>query len=274
MSLPIELEPTVPMRVMDLVRDSGVDVSDWKNFKKGPHRAASNPKYCYEWAFIQPGIVLALNLWRRDMLPVNGGVEYYLNLRRDAALEPKGNVAARRRRMLEKIEQAYSAQLPVRVISIAGLQRTVGKKGGKPSRVELRTLDPVPWAITRINPEGEITLRRGVAAATYADQFSVPEDDANDPKKRSVTSNVYDRSATVRSDVLLRAMGHCELCKAPGFKLKNGSIFLETHHVIPLSEGGKDAKNNVVALCPNHHREAHYGSQWAEIRQFLLRHLQ
>ena len=38
---------------MDLVKLAGVDVSDWANFK-GKH-ASTNPKYCYEWSFIEPG---------------------------------------------------------------------------------------------------------------------------------------------------------------------------------------------------------------------------
>lgn len=58
MPVPAELIPLKPLRVMDLVREAGVDVDDWKNFKKGPQHAASNPKYCYRWSFLQPGRVV------------------------------------------------------------------------------------------------------------------------------------------------------------------------------------------------------------------------
>jgi 5-methylcytosine-specific restriction protein A len=34
---------------------------------------------------------------------------------------------------------------------------------------------------------------------------------------------------------------------------------LEVHHLLALSEDGPDTPENVVALCANHHREAHYG---------------
>jgi 5-methylcytosine-specific restriction protein A len=34
---------------------------------------------------------------------------------------------------------------------------------------------------------------------------------------------------------------------------------LEVHHKKQLSEGGEDTVENAIALCPNCHREAHYG---------------
>ena len=52
--------------------------------------------------------------------------------------------------------------------------------------------------------------------------------------------------------------------------MSDGSMFVETHHIIPLAEGGYDIENNVVALCPNHHREAHYGSDRAAMQQKLM----
>lgn len=42
--------PTERHRVYDLVREAGVDVSDWSNYRR-PEHPASNPKYCYNWAF-------------------------------------------------------------------------------------------------------------------------------------------------------------------------------------------------------------------------------
>jgi len=43
-----DLKPKERLRVMDLVSEAGIDVSDWANFKGGEGKAASNPKYCYE----------------------------------------------------------------------------------------------------------------------------------------------------------------------------------------------------------------------------------
>ena|SRR6266516_2522854 len=62
-----ELWPTQKLRLMDLVTEAGVDVSDWKNVKGGAQRAHVNPKYCYEWSFVQPRKVVVLNLWHSQL---------------------------------------------------------------------------------------------------------------------------------------------------------------------------------------------------------------
>jgi len=50
----------------------------------------------------------------------------------------------------------------------------------------------------------------------------------------------------------------CDLCTKPApFNGKNGSPYLETHHVIMLSLRGPDTIYNTVALCPNCHRKMH-----------------
>ena len=77
----------------------------------------------------------------------------------------------------------------------------------------------------------------------------------------------------VRKAVLIRANGRCELCDEPGFEMANGKVFLETHHVTSLAEGGLDTSGNVVPLCPNHHREAHYGASSREMRTQLFARL-
>jgi hypothetical protein len=67
-----DLRPTEFRRVIDVVRDAGIDVSDWANFAGGPSKAAVNPKYCYEWAFAYPDHIVVLNVWYRNMLEQNG----------------------------------------------------------------------------------------------------------------------------------------------------------------------------------------------------------
>ena len=55
-----------------------------------------------------------------------------------------------------------------------------------------------------------------------------------------------------------RANGVCQLCgeEAP-FLDKKGHPYLESHHIIWLSEGGEDSISNTVGLCPNCHRKMH-----------------
>ena len=56
-----DLKPTKKFLVRNLLADAGFDVSDWANYD-GEH-PASNPKYCYNWSFEQPGEMFAVCLW-------------------------------------------------------------------------------------------------------------------------------------------------------------------------------------------------------------------
>lgn len=47
----------------------------------------------------------------------------------------------------------------------------------------------------------------------------------------------------------------CELCKTE----KKRSYTIQTHHIIPLSEGGEDHSHNMIVLCELHHESVHAG---------------
>lgn len=83
------------------------------------------------------------------------------------------------------------------------------------------------------------------------------------PKVLFVTRKVYSRNPDVVAAVLIRAKGICEKCMkpAPFIKIKDNSPYLEVHHKIMLANGGEDTIDNAIALCPNCHRESHYGIQ-------------
>ena len=72
---------------------------------------------------------------------------------------------------------------------------------------------------------------------------------------------VYDRNPDVIVEVLERAGSKCEKClnDAPFKKRKDGMPYLEVHHIVRLADGGYDTVANAIALCPNCHRESHYG---------------
>lgn len=74
----------------------------------------------------------------------------------------------------------------------------------------------------------------------------------------SVTT--YQRDPSVKAWVFKNSNWICECCKKNSpFISNDGNPFLEVHHMKRLSDGGSDTVNNVVALCPNCHREIHYG---------------
>ena len=68
------------------------------------------------------------------------------------------------------------------------------------------------------------------------------------------------RNPDVVAERLSIAAGVCEGCMKPApFWRPNGTPFLEVHHKLSLAEGGLDVVENTMALCPNCHREAHFG---------------
>jgi hypothetical protein len=82
------------------------------------------------------------------------------------------------------------------------------------------------------------------------------------PGKVTMTVTTFIRNPDVIAEVLERANGTCEFCKetAPFFRAKDHSPYLEVHHKKQLAHGGEDSIENAVALCPNCHREAHFGT--------------
>lgn len=87
------------------------------------------------------------------------------------------------------------------------------------------------------------------------------EDAPRLPMETLVISQRFRRNPDVIAERLYLANGNCADCgdPAPFFRAKDGTPFLEVHHVKPLSEGGEDTVENTRALCPNCHRKAHFG---------------
>lgn len=272
------LRPTQKRRVIDLVREAGVDVSDWDNFKAGPRpeKAATNPKYCYEWAFVQPDQVVVLNLWHDTLREDDDGriwhEENFAANARSGRHSGKAQWRLRAERMDAAVRVAREKGLPVRVIVCDGDRRKFEDPELRASKVRARELDPVPWAVSSYDKSsGQCTLTRGAAPSIVVDQFHVEVELVEaDPSRHSSISEVYDRDPKVRQKALARSNGRCEFCGDTGFKRPDGTSYLETHHVIPRSENGKDIVQNVAVLCPNHHREAHFGARAGEIREELL----
>lgn len=81
------------------------------------------------------------------------------------------------------------------------------------------------------------------------------------PERVIIKSYIFKRNPLVVAEVLALAGGKCQsgLRDAP-FKREDGRPYLEVHHVVWLANGGEDSVENAIALCPNCHREAHYGA--------------
>lgn len=266
------IRPTRKDLVFDLVEEAGFDTSDWIASSSQPHAFRANPKYCYEWSFVEPGKVVILNLWFANMRFEDGRILQHNNFRADARGNVGNSVWVRRATKLDQALQAAARDnLIVRVIVNDGRMRERGDPNARPSQVTARQLDPEFWTLAHYDwTTGANTLVRGILGDRYVDQFDTREIGADEPEKSAKSGQVFKRDREVRRQVLNRAAGSCELCGKSGFLMHSGAVYLETHHVIPLSEGGADRIQNVVALCPNDHRKAHHSKDLVEIRKRLL----
>lgn len=89
------------------------------------------------------------------------------------------------------------------------------------------------------------------------------------PPRESSRSALF-RSAAVRSYVLRRADGVCEACGSTApFMTASGRPYLELHYLRRPSDGGPDHPEWVAGLCPNCHRQAHYGQNRASFNKNL-----
>lgn len=79
----------------------------------------------------------------------------------------------------------------------------------------------------------------------------------------TATIRDFIRDPYVVAAARIRAGQCCEMpaCETRLFTQEDGTVFLEVHHIVPLSEGGVDELLNAAALCPMCHRELHHGKR-------------
>ena len=118
-------------------------------------------------------------------------------------------------------------------------------------------------------PDGQFDLVRGVLGLSRVNSMISSTSSAIlDAPDASETTGLGLPCAPPKfgARALERARGNLRMLRLHGFRMDSGAVFLETHHVIPLSEGGPDEIWNVVAICPNDHRRAHFGADRDSIR--------
>lgn len=103
-------------------------------------------------------------------------------------------------------------------------------------------------------------------------------DATENPVKHTTTTSTgaqYRRSDKIREYALARADGRCEACgNVAPFDIPSGEPFLEVHHVHELGKGGADNPTLVIAVCPNCHREIHYGKHGNQLNEELKNKLE
>lgn len=128
------------------------------------------------------------------------------------------------------------------------------------------------WAHVRSLVPRETLYQR---LAGVDNQVEAPLDAVDDlgcdrPSRAQSLITTYARDPAVRRAVLRRARGVCEYCGEPGFISLNGEVYLECHHIIALASDGADRMINVIALCANDHRKAHFSENRRRIEEEMI----
>ncbi|MBP7605426.1 MAG: HNH endonuclease [Giesbergeria sp.] len=106
--------------------------------------------------------------------------------------------------------------------------------------------------------EDEVRKLMAVPAKLQQQLADIPREP---PNFYYAQTKVFKRSPAVVAAALMRAQGVCEKCGAgaPFLRAGNNEPYLEVHHKVRLTDGGIDHPDNALALCPNCHREEHFG---------------
>lgn len=125
------------------------------------------------------------------------------------------------------------------------------------------------------NSENDIVISKVVSEPNNLYTLRTKIENQSTKPIKSKSTNVIEyqlRSKQVKEYALIRANGDCEFClsSAP-FEDLYGIPFLEVHHIHRLADDGPDIPENVAAICPNCHREAHYGFNKKELKRRLTK---
>ncbi len=269
------LKPTEHLRVYDLVREAGVDVSDWANYKR-PSSPQTNPKYCYEWAFEAPDRVVVC-LWFGEMQQEGETVFQKLNYREIAASRRNWNQTQRDRAAImdHAIQFSRIKKVPIRVIVVDGSRRNDADDESR-SVVERRFLDPEPWHVAAYDADGNCRLQRGPLAPapeTFTSEEIQAAGTFAEGALGEITTKTRERSARLRdlarthfAKLSKDGRLHCAVCDwTPPQALQLTGPIVEIHHGLGISEypaNGRaqtfeEAILHLTLLCPNCHRIAH-----------------
>jgi len=285
--------PTQRLRVYDLVREVGIDVGPWADFD-GEH-PASNPKFCYNWAFFDTvRRLVVICLWHAETEQDTSGHFQRRNYREIAAAKHrwKPSQCKRAGQMDTALQFAKKRSLQINVIVLVGSRREDSSDESS-SKVEQRCLDPEPWHVAEYHDDGACVLRRGppplaippsetftadeiAIAGTFAEGSVVETSGKTRERSKLLSDLARAHFAKQSPDGRL----HCAVCEwAPPPLLQLTGPIVEIHHALGISQYPADGRvltfeeaiQHLTPLCPNCHRIAHAKPDGGTFTQAELR---
>lgn len=208
-----------------------------------------------------------MNLHGLKERTANAYLDCYVHLRRGTPM--KATISAEGLALM--IDAIAALGDDALLIALQALQRQINYLEGLPnSKSKERSL-------SRVHQRFSIQLAASAQIALPAEDFEAQVErslaDTADarrdrlskagkrPRHLLVLTRSFARDPDVVAEVLVRANGTCEACdeSAPFLRKSNHTPYLEVHHVVQLAHDGDDTVENALALCPNCHRERHFG---------------
>jgi 5-methylcytosine-specific restriction enzyme A len=258
----------------------GHDLSSWSKIKGGAAKASTNPKYCYNWSFENPGKAVAVCVWHAEISYDGTTLFQTNNLRGEPVSDSivSKNVWKRRARSVDKdILSAYLNRLPIDAILLSGTRRDRSDPNSRASRVSRRQLDTIQWAVTQYDFEsGDFVLTRGASPVRPFGETPDPEEASfREGTSRRAFRNHRHRERQARLAKLKEAKsknGGRLICEVPncGFDFfeRYGSIgegYAHVHHLELLSEAPLTGRiitlDKLRVVCANCHAMIHVGGQ-------------
>ena len=143
---------------------------------------------------------------------------------------------------------------------------------GHPRKVWIFPLSLIDADNPQTYLDSELVTKVYEDQAKIADKLDITELEKRAIKSGSAASSrktytkTYVRNPYIAEFTKRQAKGFCQLCNAPApFNDRNNEPYLESHHIVWLSNNGPDTIDNTVALCPNCHKQMHVRNEDADI---------
>ena len=207
--------------------------------------------------------------WSKEELEAS--VRAYLEMR---DLQDEGQKFVKKR-YYEKLSQSFdrtTKAFEYRMQNISYVFTLMGRNwvtGLKPAKnVGTNVIEIIERLIYKLEDSANPPIAKFQSEVTQIRKSkNIPRPSGSKNPTRTVSETTsYARDPRIVAWILEESKGICECCDKPApFNKTDGDFYLEVHHLKRLADKGSDTITNAVALCPNCHREMHYGENRDEI---------
>jgi 5-methylcytosine-specific restriction protein A len=81
-----------------------------------------------------------------------------------------------------------------------------------------------------------------------------------DPEEVIINSKSFKRDNRTIAQIKILRDFKCQICST-SIKKKDGTFYIEAAHIEPKHRKGRETPDNIILLCPNHHKEFDFGDR-------------